>query len=84
MDSGTEYIFELEYDDPNDDLLAFELKFAIGNNVFNSGQLGWVSINNSGEITLNPTSSNAGDYTISFIISDECFEVSEEKAFTIR
>ena len=84
MDSGTEYIFELEYDDPNDDLLAFELKFAIGNNVFDSDQLGWVSIDNSGEITLNPTSSNAGDYTISFIISDECFEVSEEKSFTIR
>ena len=42
------------------------------------------SIDNSGEITLSPTSSNAGDYTISFIISDECFEVSEEKSFTIR
>lgn len=84
MDSGTEYIFELEYDDPNDDQVAIELKFAIGNNVFDSDQLGWVSIDNSGEITLSPTSSNAGDYTISFIISDECFEVSEEKSFTIR
>ena len=48
MDSDTEYIFELEWDDPNDDLLAFELKFAIGNNVFDSSQLGWVSISNSG------------------------------------
>jgi hypothetical protein len=84
MDSDTEYEFDVDWSDPNDDQLTFQLKFSIGNNEFDSSQLNWVSIDNSGNIVLNPTSSNAGDYTISFIISDGCLDYLIEKPFTIR
>ena len=85
MDSGTEYIFELEWDDPNGDQLTFNLIFSIGDNQFEWTQLqSWVNLSSSGVVTISPTLSNVGDYTLSFIISDGCFTISEEKSFTIR
>jgi len=84
MDADSTEVFQLEWSDPNQDQVSFELKFNNGDNQFSHTQLSWVELDNSGNITLEPQSGNAGDWSIEFIISDDCYEVSEEKAFTIR
>ena len=84
MDADSTEVFELEWFDPDGDLVSFQLKFSLDDNHFSHTQLSWVELDNSGNITLEPQSGNAGDWSIEFIISDDCYEVSEEKAFTIR
>jgi hypothetical protein len=84
MDADSTEVFQLEWSDPNQDQVSFQLKFNNGDNQFSHTQLSWVELDNSGNITLEPQSGNAGEWSIEFIISDDCYEVSEEKAFTIR
>jgi hypothetical protein len=84
MDADSTELFQLEWLDPNQDQVSFELKFSNGDNQFSHTQLSWVELDNSGNITLEPQSGNAGEWSIEFIISDDCYEVSEEKTFTIR
>ena len=84
MDADSTEVFQLEWSDPNQDQVSFELKFSNGDNQFSHTQLSWVELDNSGNITLEPQSGNAGEWSIEFIISDDCYEVSEEKTFTIR
>ena len=85
IESDSVYVFPLQWYDPNDDQLTFNLIFAIGDNQFEWIQLqSWVNLSSSGVVTISPTLSNVGDYTLSFIISDGCFTISEEKSFTIR
>ena len=84
MDADSTEVFQLEWSDPNQDQVSFELKFNNGDNQFSHTQLSWVELDNSGNITLEPQSGNAGEWSIEFIISDDCYEVSEEKTFTIR
>ena len=78
------YEFSLSYDDPNEDQVTMGLTFSIGGNDFSSVQLPWANLDNSGNIILTPTSGNTGDYIVSFIISDDCFTVTESQSFTIR
>ena len=84
MDADSTEVFELEWFDPDGDLVSFQLKFSLDDNHFSHTQLSWVELDNSGNITLEPQSGNAGEWSIEFIISDDCYEVSEEKTFTIR
>ena len=84
MDADSTEVFQLEWSDPNQDQVSFELKFSLDDNHFSHTQLSWVELDNSGNITLEPQSGNAGEWSIEFIISDDCYEVSEEKTFTIR
>ena len=84
MDADSTEVFQLEWSDPNQDQVSFELKFNNGDNKFSHTQLSWVELDNSGNISLEPQSGNAGEWSIEFIISDDCYEVSEEKTFTIR
>ena len=78
------YEFSLSYDDPNEDQVTMGLTFSIGGNDFSSVQLPWANLDNSGNIILTPTSGNTGDYIVSFIISDDCYTVTESQSFTIR
>lgn len=85
IDSDSVYVFPLQWSDPNDDQLTFNLIFAIGDNQFEWTQLqSWVDLSSSGVVTISPTSSNVGDYILSFIVSDDCYQVIEEKSFTVR
>lgn len=85
IETDSVYVFPLQWSDPNDDQLTFNLIFAIGDNQFEWTQLqSWVDLSSSGVITISPTPSNVGDYTLSFIVADDCYQVTEEKSFTIR
>ena len=85
MDSGTELEFDVGGSDPDEDQLTFNLIFAINDNQFEWTQLqSWVDLSSSGVVTISPTLSHVGEFTLSFIISDGCFTVSETKSFTIR
>ena len=84
MDSGDTLSFDIDWVDPNEDQTTFNLTVGIGSNTYSTSQLSWISIDQSGLVTVIPGSNNNGDKTFTFSVSDECFTTQEQKSFTIQ
>tara|TARA_X000000950_G_scaffold139405_1_gene172988 strand:- start:1797 stop:3155 length:1359 start_codon:yes stop_codon:yes gene_type:complete len=84
MNSGDTLSFDIEWVDPNEDQTTFNLTVGIGSNTYSTSQLSWISIDQSGLVTVIPGSNNNGDKTFTFSVSDECFTTQEQKSFTIQ
>ena len=76
--------FTVEWVDPNQDQITFDVAVEIGSNTFSASQLSWISIDQSGLVTITPGSSNDGEKTLIFSISDGCYTITESKIFTIQ
>ena len=84
MNSGDTLSFNINWVDPNEDQTTFNLTVGIGSNTYSTSQLSWISIDQSGLVTVIPGSNNNGDKTFTFSVSDECFTTQEQKSFTIQ
>ncbi len=84
MDSGDTLSFDIDWVDPNEDQTTFNLVVTIGSNTYSTSQLNWVSINQSGLVTVIPGSNNSGEKTFTFSVFDGCFTTQEQKSFTIQ
>ena len=84
MDSGDTLSFDIDWVDPNEDQTAFNLAVTIGSNSYSTTQLSWISIDQSGLVTVIPGFNNTGEKTFTFSVSDECFTTQEQKSFTIQ
>ena len=84
MDSGDTLSFDIDWVDPNEDQTAFNLAVTIGSNTYSTTQLSWISIDQSGLVTVIPGFNNTGEKTFTFSVSDECFTTQEQKSFTIQ
>ena len=84
MNSGDTLSFDIDWVDPNEDQTTFDLLVGIGSNTYSTSQLSWISIDQSGLVTVIPGSNNNGDKTFTFSVSDECFTTQEQKSFTIQ
>ena len=84
MAPGDTLNFDLDWVDPNEDQTTFNLLITIGSNTYSTSQLGWVTIDQSGSITIVPGNNNDGEKTLTFSISDGCYTVEEQKSFTIQ
>ena len=84
MNSGDTLSFNIDWVDPNEDQTTFNLTVGIGSNTYSTSQLSWISIDQSGLVTVIPGSNNSGDKTFTFSVSDECFTTQEQKSFTIQ
>ena len=84
MDSGDTLSFDIDWLDPNEDQTTFNLAVTIGSNTFSTDQLSWISIDQSGLITVIPGFNNTGEKTFTFSVTDECFTTQEQKSFTIQ
>ena len=84
MNSGDTLSFDIDWVDPNEDQTTFNLTVGIGSNTYSTSQLSWISIDQSGLVTVIPGSNNSGDKTFTFSVSDECFTTQEQKSFTIQ
>tara|TARA_B100000900_G_scaffold336507_1_gene298249 strand:- start:30 stop:1385 length:1356 start_codon:yes stop_codon:yes gene_type:complete len=84
MNSGDTLSFDIDWVDPNEDQTSFNLTVGIGSNTYSTSQLSWISIDQSGLVTVIPGSNNSGDKTFTFSVSDECFTTQEQKSFTIQ
>ena len=84
MNSGDTLSFDIDWVDPNEDQTNFNLTVGIGSNTYSTSQLSWISIDQSGLVTVIPGSNNSGDKTLTFSVSDECFTTQEQKSFTIQ
>ena len=84
MNSGDTLSFDIDWVDPNEDQTTFNLTVGIGSNTYSTSQLSWISIDQSGLVTVIPGSNNNGDKTFTFSVSDECFTTQEQKSFTIQ
>ncbi|MFL3006696.1 MAG: cadherin repeat domain-containing protein [Candidatus Neomarinimicrobiota bacterium] len=84
MNSGDTLSFNIDWVDPNEDQTTFNLTVGIGSNTYSTSQLSWISIDQSGLVTVIPGSNNNGDKTFTFSVSDECFTTQEQKSFTIQ
>ena len=76
--------FTVEWVDPNQDQTSFDLAVEIGSNTYYTSQLSWISIDQSGLVSITPGSSNDGEKTLIFSVSDGCYTVTESKIFTIQ
>ena len=76
--------FTVEWVDPNQDQTTFDLAVEIGSNTYYSSQLSWISIDQSGLVVITPGSSNNGEKTLIFSVSDGCYTATESKIFTIQ
>tara|TARA_B100000575_G_scaffold291007_1_gene295891 strand:- start:6 stop:1370 length:1365 start_codon:yes stop_codon:yes gene_type:complete len=76
--------FTVEWVDPNQDQTTFDLTVEIGSNTYYTSQLSWISIDQSGLVTITPGSSNDGEKTLIFSVSDGCYTATESKIFTIQ
>ena len=76
--------FTVEWVDPNQDQTTFDLAVEIGSNTYSTSQLSWISIDQSGLVSITPGSSNNGEKTFIFSISDGCYTSTESKIFTIQ
>ena len=76
--------FIVEWVDPNQDQTTFDLAVEIGSNTYSTSQLSWISIDQSGLVSITPGSSNNGEKTFTFSISDGCYTSTESKIFTIQ
>ena len=84
MDSGDTLSFNVDWVDPNEDQTVFNLAVTIGSNTYSTTQLSWISIDQSGLVTVIPGFNNTGEKTFTFSVSDECFTTQEQKSFTIQ
>ena len=84
MNSGDTLSFDIDWVDPNEDQTTFDLLVGIGSNTYSTSQLSWISIDQSGLVTVIPGSNNNGDKTFTFSVSDECFTTQGQKSFTIQ
>ena len=84
MNSGDTLSFNIDWVDPNEDQTTFNLTVGIGSNTYSTSQLSWISIDQSGLVTVIPGSNNNGDKTFTFSVSDECFTTQDQKSFTIQ
>ena len=66
--------FDVEWQDPNSDAIDFSV----------SENYSWFLWDNSGNITMNPTSSHVDDYEIPFNISDGCYNSTTIKILTVE
>ena len=71
MNSGDTLSFNIDWVDPNEDQTTFNLTVGIGSNTYSTSQLSWISIDQSGLVTVIPGSNNNGDKTFTFSVSDE-------------
>jgi hypothetical protein len=76
--------FTVEWVDPNQDQTTFDLAVEIGSNTYSTSQLSWISIDQSGIVLITPGSSNNGEKTLIFSVSDGCYTSTESKIFTIQ
>ena len=84
MDSGDTLSFNVDWVDPNEDQTVFNLAVTIGSNTYSTTQLSWISIDQTGLVTVIPGLNNTGEKTFTFSVSDECFTTQEQKSFTIQ
>ena len=84
MNSGDTLSFDIDWVDPNEDQTTFNLTVGIGSNTYSTSQLSWISIDQSGLVTVIPGSNNNGEKIFAFSVSDECFTTHEQKSFTIQ
>ena len=73
MSSGDTLIFDVEWQDPNSDVISFSV----------TGNFSWFTWDNSGNITAIPTSSHVGSWEIPFNISDGCYTSTSTITLTI-
>ena len=84
MNSGDTLSFDIDWVDPNEDQTTFNLTVEIGSNTVFASQLSWISIDQSGLVTIIPGSNNSGDKIFTFYVSDECFTAQRQKSLTIN
>ena len=89
MNSGDTLSFDIDWVDPNEDQTEFDLSVGIGSNTYSASQLSWITINeNSGLVEIIPGTSNSGEKTINFSVSESdvnrCFTTQFQKSFTIQ
>ena len=84
MNSGDTLSFDIDGVDPNEDQTTFDLAVEIGSNTYYSYQLSWISIDQSGLVVITPGSSNNGEKTLIFSVSDGCYTATQAKIFTIQ
>ena len=84
MDSGDTLSFDIDWVDPNEDQTTFNLAVTIGSNTYSTSQLSWISIDQSGLVTVIPGFNNTGEKTFAFSVFDGCFTTDEQKSFTIQ
>ena len=66
--------FNVDWFDLNGDVIDFSV----------TAYFSWLAWDSSGNITINPTDSHVGSYTISFNASDGCYTTTVEKTFTVE
>jgi len=66
--------FNVDWFDLNGDVIDFSV----------TAYFSWLAWDSSGNITINPTDSHVGSYTISFNASDGCYTTIVEKTFTVE
>jgi len=66
--------FNVDWFDLNGDVIDFSV----------TAYFSWLAWDSSGNITINPTDSHVGSYTISFNVSDGCYTTIVEKTFTVE
>ena len=84
MNSGNTLSFDVDWVGPNEDQTTFNLTVGIGSNTFSTSQLSWISIDQSGLVTVIPGSNNSWEITFIFSVSDGCLTTTESKPFTIN
>ena len=84
MSAGDTLTFNVNWFDPNYEAVSLELDVEISTNTYFSTQLSWISIDNSGLVTISPESSNDGEKTLTFYVFDGCYTAAQSISFTIQ
>ena len=84
MAAGDTLNFDLDWVDPNEDQTTFNMSVTIGSNAYSPDQLGWITIDQSGNILMIPGNNNNGEKILSFFVSDGCYTSEEQRNFTIE
>ena len=72
--AGETTVIDINWQDPNGDVIDFSV----------TAYFSWLEWDSSGNITITPTDSHVGDYTISLNASDGCYTTTVEKTFTVE
>ena len=78
--AGETTVIDINWQDPNAD----EIDFSVTDIDLNPTYFSWLAWDSAGNITLTPTDSHVGDYTISLNASDGCYTTTVEKTFTVE
>ncbi len=65
---------DINWQDPNGDVIEFDV----------DAYFSWLDWDSAGNLTLTPTDSHAGTYSITLEISDGCYITTVEKTFTVQ